>query len=189
MNFEVQITEEDKEKIREMYQNLVPVSEIARHFSVTREAVYLHLRQMDDYEELKKEVSEKRSQKRSKRLLGYMGLTEDDYIKIVRRLTYRGKTQKEIAKKLDIKTWQLVELNKLVGISTRELKREKIKRRNANIVYDYMDGKIVKDIADDYDITVDAVFKNLRRYFGDDWEEAKKIRQPKSKNNKGRKLQ
>jgi predicted DNA-binding protein YlxM (UPF0122 family) len=164
MNF----TEEQVSIINEYYDG-IPVTEIAQKRDLTREAIYLTLRKIENWRELKDFNRAKKKIKASNEDMGAARRAKE--------LILSGKTVKEATKITGISRHMLYKYHP-------EMKNLS-KQTSSYIAKDWYAGKTYAELCNKYDMQLSNIQRRIRDHYGDDWEtmkekRAKKVRRQRS---------
>lgn len=146
--------ENDRQEIRKMYLDGIPVKVISKSFSLSREGVYRYLRDIPNF----KEISETLRRAKKLRQINQYHTRLDEVYSLVKE----GKHTVEISRMLKIPYIELREILKGTKYDNSHKGKEK---RNTRIIKLYNDGMSQQKIAKKFGLaqsTISDVIKNGR---------------------------
>lgn len=163
---------EDKKQIIREYLEGNSVAVMAKKRGISREAVYQTLRKIDNWDELKEDMSDLRN------------VASKESAKRAKRDIESGAYIGDTLKKYGISSTTLYRYcPELAG-----KKRRESMELTERIVKDWKEGVSYRNISKKYDMFISNIQRRMLLYFGDKWEEAKKerakVRSSKSKRRK-----
>ena len=153
----------EEDYITTEYKKGRSVIDIANELELTREAVYLHLRKNDNWEEMSERYNDRKKEKTARK---YEEISEQ-----IAFMINDGYSLKEIAKSLEISYGRIRYILRKTGMSFTEIR----KNRDAEIGLDYLRGFTYNELAEKYDLSPSGIVLALHRNFEDSWENAKKV--------------